>query len=300
MNSIKLVKKKRKTRKFKQKNCAPRVRNKTIHSKSCYTPSIIENLKTLYNKRYHDKITASKPKQIWNELKARFDTCSSEDCWLKELSDPNVTQKIEKSVFSPKRPASWNKNPNEWLTNYDIRHVLDQYQDYMEHFEFIGPSFIDFNEKENGYCVDEEVCKFDLSEKMKNKKSKIGIVFNLDKHNMSGSHWVSLFIDIDDGFVFFFDSAGDPIPKEIKVLVEKIQDQARKSNIKMDFHENHPFEHQYGNTECGMYSLYFIISLLTNRAGNRPFKTIEDKIHYFKKVRISDKEMENLRHKYYN
>ena len=63
---------------------------------------------------------------------------------------------------------------------------------------------------------------------------------------------------------------------------------------------NHPFEHQYGNTECGMYSLYFIISLLTNQATNKPFKTTEDKIRFFKKVRISDKEMENLRYKYYN
>ena len=56
----------------------------------------------------------------------------------------------------------------------------------MDHFEFIGPSFIDFNETEHGTCIDEEVCNFDLSEKMKDKKSKIGIIFNLDKHNMSG------------------------------------------------------------------------------------------------------------------
>ena len=211
----------RQTRKFKQKNCAPRVRNKTIHAKSCYTSSIIENLKKLYNKRYHDKIVATKPRQIWKELKSRFSKCNSEDCWLKELSNPNVAQKIEKAIFSPKKPASWKKNPNEWLTNYDIRHVLEQYEDYMDHFEFIGPSFIDFNETEHGTCIDEEVCNFDLSEKMKDKKSKIGIIFNLDKHNMSGSHWVSLFIDLDEGFVFYFDSAGDPIPKEIKALVEK-------------------------------------------------------------------------------
>ena len=45
---------------------------------------------------------------------------------------------------------------------------------------------------------------------------------------------MSLFIDLDEGFVFYFDIAGDPIPKEIKALVEKAQDQTKKLNIKMD------------------------------------------------------------------
>ena len=48
--------------------------------------------------------------------------------------------------------------------------------------------------------------------------------------------------------------------------------------------------HQEGNTECGMYSLYFIISL------------IEDTVNpnYFKSKKISDAEMENLRDRYFN
>lgn len=293
-------KKNRRTRKYKPKNCAPNVKNKTIHSKSCYSPNMIENLKSLYNKRYSNKIIAIKPKQIWNELKKRMKNCDSESCWLKELAEPNVSARIEKQVFAPRKPSSWLKNPNEWLTNFDIKHVLHQYENFNQNFEFIGPSFIDFNEKENGTCVDEEVCKFDLSEKMKNKIHKIGIVFNLDKHYMSGSHWVSLFIDVNDRFIFYFDSAGDKTPKEIKALVDNIQNQGEKLGLKLDFHENHPFEHQYGNTECGMYSLYFIISLLTNKVNNKVFKTKEEKIHFFKKVRISDKEMEILRNKYYN
>ena len=293
-------KKNGKTRKYKQKNCAPNVKNKTIHSKSCYSPKMIENLKSLYNKRYNDKIIATKPKQIWKELKKRMSDCDSESCWLKELAEPNVSARIEKQVFAPRKPSSWSKNPNEWLTNFDIKNVLHQYEDFNHNFDFIGPSFIDFNEKENGTCVDEGVCKFDLSEKMKNKIHKIGIIFNLDKHYMSGSHWVSLFIDLNDRFIFYFDSAGDKIPKEIKALVDNIQKQGEKMGLKLDFHENHPFEHQYGNTECGMYSLYFIISLLTNKVNNKVFKSKEEKIHFFKKVRISDKEMEILRNKYYN
>jgi hypothetical protein len=33
--------------------------------------------------------------------------------------------------------------------------------------------------------------------------TKIGIIFNLDNHNESGSHWVSLFIDLEDKFVLY-------------------------------------------------------------------------------------------------
>ena len=38
--------------------------------------------------------------------------------------------------------------------------------------------------------------------------------------------------------------------------------------IQLEFHENQPFIHQRGNNECGMYSLYFIITMLTSRDGN--------------------------------
>ena len=34
------------------------------------------------------------------------------------------------------------------------------------------------------------------------KINKIGIIFNLDKHDESGSHWVSMFINIKEGIFF--------------------------------------------------------------------------------------------------
>ena len=61
-------------------------------------------------------------------------------------------------------------------------------------------------------------------------------------------------------------------------------------------------EHQMGDTECGMYSLFFIISMLTNTIGGdekKTFKNYIDKINFFTKKRIDDKEMENLRDKYF-
>ena len=36
--------------------------------------------------------------------------------------------------------------------------------------------------------------------------NKIGVIFNLDKHDQSGSHWVAMFIDLENKFFFYFDS----------------------------------------------------------------------------------------------
>ena len=50
--------------------------------------------------------------------------------------------------------------------------------------------------------------------------------------------------------------------------------------------DNTPFEHQMGNTECGMYSLYFIITLLTGKTGEgKVLKDYTEKKKYFKYIR---------------
>ena len=99
-----------------------------------------------------------------------------------------------------------------------------------------------------------------------------------------------MFIHVKRGYIFYFDSNGNPVPKEIKVLADRIVEQAKALNITLTFDENYPMEHQYSNTECGMYSLYFIIQLLRETHS----------IDFFKNYRIKDKDMENLRSEYFN
>lgn len=54
--------------------------------------------------------------------------------------------------------------------------------------------------------------------------------------------------------------------------------------------DNYKVEHQQGDSECGMYSLFFIIQLLTESKSPE----------YFLTERINDEEMEKLRNKYFN
>ena len=92
------------------------------------------------------------------------------------------------------------------------------------------------------------------------------------------------------GYIFFFDSNGDPAPKQVKNLADRIIKQGKEIGLNLDFHQNSPNEHQKGNTECGMYSLYLIIQLLT---GTHDYE-------YFMKNKIPDKDMEKLRKEYFN
>ena len=99
-----------------------------------------------------------------------------------------------------------------------------------------------------------------------------------------------MFINIKKGEIFFFDSAGNDIPREVNVLVDRIIKQGEEMNIHFKFDKNYPVEHQYGNTECGVYSLFFIVHML------------EDKIteEYLKTHILKDEYMTNFRKIYFN
>ena len=124
---------------------------------------------------------------------------------------------------------------------------------------------------------------------LKEGKTKIGITFNLDKHHQRGSHWVSLFVDLDDRFIFYYDSAGNDIPEEIDNLRKRLMKQSLelKKKMKLKFYKNYPVEHQYGNTECGMYSLFFIITMLTGIVEEHTKLSLAKKIKLFKRGKLS-------------
>jgi hypothetical protein len=304
----------RKTKKNTSMNCSPAVKNKTASNDTCFTPNILLKIKSDYNHtNKSNPIKETEPTKILQELRNRLSRCDKEDCWLRQMKDATLSKKIQDYVFAPKSPKEWTYNPNEWLSNYDIFNVLTQYEDKYPNFEFIGPSFIDFDKPKDvstQTCVSDELCNFSLKHHISKKHKKIAIVFNLDKHTGPGTHWVSLFIDIKERFIFYFDSAGSKIPKEIMILVKRIQNQGVNlpKKIHFKFYENYPMTHQYTNTECGMYSLFFIITMLLGKPDDHTHKIHGlknqggsfNKIHFFKKHRIPDKLVSDLRLKYFN
>jgi len=283
---------KEKYNKLVKLQCSPKTKKKGY---TCLTDEAIYKLRDLWNARHPDvPINTNDPKEIWEKMRINMtNVCNKESCWLKQNFVNGQLDKELTSSFAPISPSEWKKNPNEWLSSIDIMNVMKQYEEAYKCFDFIGPSPIDYDtHKLYGECVWEELCHFNLSKQIKEGKKKIGVIFNLDPHTMGGSHWVSLFINIKKKTIFYFDSAGDKIPKQIMKFVDMVKTQGMQMNpqIKFVFDQNHPVEHQYGNTECGVYSLFFIVHML------------DDKInaHYLKTHILKDEYMEKFRKVFFN
>lgn len=282
------------TKKNKKINCSPKPKGE-INDFTCYTNRSLYKLRDLWNERHPDvKINSSSPKEIHNLLSKKLsNVCNTEACWLKQKANFGPMSSELSDSFAPESPPEWKKNPNEWLSSEDIIKVMKQYEKAYKCFDFMGPSPIDFDTKKlYGECVWEELCNFNLADQIKKGKTKIGVIFNTDPHNKPGKHWISLFINIKKKKIFFFDSTGDKMPIQIKKFIERIEKQGLKLNPKIKFisDSNEGVEHQYGNTECGIYSLFFIVHML------------EDKLteHYLKTHILKDEYMEKFRHIYFN
>ena len=284
---------KKKSITIKKMNCHPGVQGKTVSSDTCYTTTYLLKIRNAYNKKHpKNPIKSNKAHVILENLRSNLQ-CGQEDCWLKQLSEQD-RKIIDDKVFAPDHPTTWNKNPTEWLSNYDILNVLTQYETTFSDFKFIGPTPIDFASMEEGDCIWPELCNINLSDFISKKKNKIGIIFNLDKHDESGSHWVSMFLNIREGILFYFDSAANETPLEIINLINKILKQANSLSLPMKYITNYPKQHQQSNTECGMYSLYFIITMIDKT------KSIKTKIEMFQNQTITDSRMKLFRKKYFN
>jgi hypothetical protein len=273
---------------FKLLNCHPK---KTRKNNSCYDNSTILKLKELWNQNNYEKINSTNPKAIWDELKVKIKECSNELCWLDKLvPETDKKKRIKKENFVPDAPMAEWKKYNNWLSSKEFDDIMGQYMEVYPNFLYLGPSPIDFDLIENGKCVWPTICNLNMRDQIKKGINKIGVVLNLDTHNQSGSHWVGIFIDIKKKFIFYFDSTGKTYPSEVEKFNNRVKEQCANLNIELEIIHNKKIQHQFGPSECGMYVLYFIISLL--------LETKDPK--FFLKERISDSDMSKLRDVYFN
>ena len=133
------------------------------------------------------------------------------------------------------------------------------------------------------------MCHFDLNVSIRNGRNKIGFIFNTDPHYLSGSHWISMFVNIKQKYIFFFDSTGNSPPKEVKKLIKRITEQGKIAGIDFRYIENKK-HHQKKPTECGVYSLFMIINLLKETKKPEDFITNT----------FPDDEIQKFRGQYFN
>ena len=177
-----------------------------------------------------------------------------------------------KTYVRPTQPVKWKEDPDMWLDSTNIDAVMKQYEEAYPQFEFMGPFPIDFaapdpynssgGEKK---CLIREICGLRVQEAVQNGTKCIGIIYNLDPHFKDGSHWVANYLDLPRHKCYYFDSYGYEPPKQIAKFMRWLTTQDPKMEL---MYNARRFQHL--GSECGMYSLYFIIRMLSGDAF-RPF-----------------------------
>lgn len=231
----------------------------------------------LKNQKSHSPIDLSLSKrELLRALNDKFGNVH-ESKWMETQYMVDVSRNVKnnlKANFVPPTPGSWLINNKKWLTNFDIENVLEQYELEYPSFKFLGVHPIDFAATYNTYqCISPEICALDVKKSIKNRKTKIGIVFNLDRHDQSGSHWVTLVCSLsieDKNFgCHYIDSTGAPVPPQIYALMLNIKDQISTEykthpNVKKFKLFQNLKQFQKGNTECGMFAIYFVTTFVSS------------------------------------
>jgi hypothetical protein len=241
---------------------------KSATSHSCFTLDSLQKIADKWNSSHPDKRITYTNKttgsELWNSINRMMSSvCNNEVCWVRQefLKGTPLSAKLLKN-FKPIMPKSWNANKYQWLNTLDIRDVMNQYEIVYKDFEFIGPVPMDFDTVLGfGQCVINELCKVNLGKLIEKGKKKLGVVFNLDKHTQSGSHWVAMYLDYDIGDIYYWDSYGIHPCAEVTKLMNRLKEQGAKLGKSLTIKVNKQ-RHQYKNSECGVYCIYFITSLL--------------------------------------
>ena len=83
--------------------------------------------------------------------------------------------------------------------------------------------------------------------------------------------------------IYFFDSVAKKPPQEVEDFIKKMINESKEINNELKFAYNN-IVHQQENTECGIYSIYFISEMLKGRKFHELINKIK-RDSYMKKLR---------------
>lgn len=178
---------------------------------------------------------------------------------------------IKYNTFRPIGP----QKQFDWLSTRDIESVMKQYEFKHKDFKFLGAMPSDFDELPIYGTTD---LQFNELEK---NTPKIGAVINLDTHDQSGSHWVGFYANLKTNTIYYFDSVGKKPQRRLNMFIRRLLTFMYNNNHKANnerlnveqfmkkYHKSDEFDvrynkiqHQFKNSECGVYSMNFIIRIL--------------------------------------
>lgn len=291
--------------------CAPKYKN---NGKTCFTLEALNIIIDAYNrnmaKNNNDKIIINSnetKEKIWKKIQTKLEKVCDENetCWI-EQSFLREYPYLDK-YFKPKAPNGRYK----WLSSTDINKVMKQYEEICNGFKYVGALPIDFaNLQDND---SKYLNGMNIKKEREKGYNNIAVIFNLDPSTKNGSHWVAFHICLKDNVISYYDSTSYyknndiknqnnnkynityidsygkvhindkyiSMPVEVQELVKKLQKQ-ETFYIRVN-----TIQHQYANSECGIYCISFILGLIES-----DFDTMTKKI-------MSDEEANTKRNIYF-
>ncbi len=254
--------------------------------KTCYSYESLLKIARAYNKEHPNDpipIEGVDKDKLWQIIRNKLSGICSYDeyCWkkldfVKRLKDNDINM----YTFKPEKPKEWEQNKYTWLNTYDILFVMKQYEKLHDDFWYAGTLPAD--------CPTSITCELtniDIKKMLGSGMNKMGVVFNLDTSDQPGSHWVGFYAEFNkkNAELNYYDSYGELPNKYIKRFIVDFAKKFDKAGIKPTIVYNDR-RHQYGGSECGIFSMNFILE----RLNGTSMKEIAE-------MDILDKDMNYLR-----
>lgn len=261
-----------------------------------------------------------KIKDIYNELKNKlkiYNNLYKEEKYWKKINEFAQVFLNNNYYYLPKMPYEWCDTIKDWratlnapwLSNYDIDDVIIKYEKKYNDFKFLGSIPIDFRKKRYGSCTldmfmnnpsnswlsfnkekNNKYCNFNPT--IFKDKKYFGIVFNTDTYDGPGKHWMSMYISLNKKkpCILFFDSACTypNLHHEIRGFINNIKTIYPNIDFEVKYNTK---THQTSNSECGMYSIYFILCMVDSDKNNNNCLNTFNKYFNNEKFTIHDKLM---------
>jgi hypothetical protein len=251
----------------------------------CSTNDTVNAMKKHLQQKNIDTTTLTTSKDIVDSVRKDLN-CNTEECVLTnpQFVKDNIKSIVEESLdrIKPKGPA----NSTKLLNNENIDNVLKKLTSRHNGFYHMNFQMIDFageKDSSDGWIVKKgqtiyplPLGKINMSQEVVDKGFKtFGVVMNSDYRTGGGIHWFSLFCDFRTSpiTIEYFNSSGNKPVIQIQDWLIKTEENLNSAGHKAVIVVLSGLVHQYSETECGLYSIYYI----WNRLNGIPALNFQEK-----------------------
>lgn len=209
-------------------------------------PCVSDDIIDIFDKIFHTNDI--------NEIKT-MTHCKSEACILKSskvraaIPRERINQELSTN-FKVEGPRDNTNLLNNVVIDNTLKLWVQEFPDFFPcHF-----AMMDFKQTQ------EEFETIDLCKVFESGKKIFACVLNTDVSSGPGKHWVSVVVNarnLSNIQIMYYNSAGNPPPKPVVEWMERRRHELKKLG-KPDVIPITRVRHQKSDTECGVYSLYFI------------------------------------------